>query len=91
MGPADAHRLGLVQKVVDDPLDAALGLAAQIASRPRLAVQMSKELLNASIAAGGLREHMEMEMRSQVIGLMSEDHRAALRDFAARRRPRTDS
>jgi len=26
-----------------------------------------------------------MEMRSQVIGLMSEDHRTALKEFAARR------
>ena len=40
----------------------------------------------ASLAAGGMREHMEMEMRSQVIGLMSQDHRQALKDFAERTR-----
>ena len=72
--------------MVDDPLAKALEMAAKIAARPRLAVQMSKELLNASIAAGGMREHMEMEMRSQVIGLMSADHRQALKDFAARQK-----
>lgn len=82
----DGYRLGFVQHVVEDPLQAATGLAAKIAARPRLAVQMSKELLNASLAAGGMREHMEMEMRSQVIGLMSQDHRQALKDFAARTR-----
>lgn len=86
LGAEEAHRLGLVQHVVPDPLDAAVALAAKIAARPRLAVRMSKELLNASISAGGLREHMETEMRSQVIGLMSADHRAALKEFAARRK-----
>ncbi|PJE22698.1 MAG: enoyl-CoA hydratase [Mycobacterium sp.] len=87
LGAAEGQRLGLVQRIVDDPLQAAIELAATIAARPRLAVQMSKELLNASIGAGGLREHLELEMRSQVIGLATEDHRQALRDFAARRRP----
>ena len=85
LGAEEAHRLGLLQHVVPDPLEAAITLAAKVASRPRLAVRMSKELLNASISAGGLREHMETEMRSQVIGLMSEDHRTALKEFAARR------
>lgn len=86
LGAEDAYRLRLVQHLVDDPLQTALEMAAKIAARPRLAVQMSKELLNASIGAGGLREHLELEMRSQVIGLMTEDHRAALKDFASRRR-----
>lgn len=83
---ADAGlRLKLVQHVVTDPQQKAIELAAKIASRPRLAVQMSKELLNASIGAGGLREHLELEMRSQVISLMTEDHRTALRAFVSRR------
>lgn len=90
LGAEEAHRLGLLQHVLHDPLEAALTMAAKIASRPRLAVRMSKELLNASISAGGLREHMETEMRSQVIGLMSEDHRTALKEFAARRRKESD-
>lgn len=85
LGAEDAQRLGFVQHIVDDPLRTAAELAAKIAARPRLAVRMSKELLNASLAAGGMREHMEMEMRSQVIGLMSESHRAALKDFASRK------
>ena len=84
LGAEDGQRLGLVQHVVDDPVQAAAELAAKIASRPRLAVQMSKELLNASIGAGGLREHLELEMRSQVIGLLTDDHRKALRAFASR-------
>lgn len=86
IGAEDALRLKLVQHVVDDPLQTAIGMAAKIASRPRLGVQLSKELINASIGAGGLREHLELEMRSQVITLLTEDHRAALRAFAARSR-----
>lgn len=86
LGADDAHRLGFVQRIVDDPVATAVDMAGKIAHRPRLAVQMSKDLLNASIGAGGLREHLELEMRSQVIGLLSEDHRKALRDFAARQR-----
>lgn len=82
----EGQRLGLVQHVVADPLQSATEMAAKIASRPRLAVQMSKELLNASIGAGGLREHLEVEMRSQVIGLLTEDHQKALRAFASRMR-----
>ena len=46
---------------------------------------MSKELLNASIGAGGLREHLELELRSQVIGLLSADHRAAVLEFLGRK------
>lgn len=86
LGAEESLALKLVQHVVDDPLQTAIDMAAKIASRPRLAVRMSKELLNASIGAGGLREHLEVEMRSQVIGLMTEDHRKALQDFASRQR-----
>jgi enoyl-CoA hydratase len=78
---ADARRLGLVQRVVDDPISEAVGLAADLAARPPLAVKMSKELLNSSIGAGGLREHLELEMRSQVIGLLTPEHREAARNF----------
>jgi enoyl-CoA hydratase len=85
LGAQEGLALKLIQHVVDDPLQTAVEIAAKIASRPHLAVQMSKELLNCSIGAGGLREHLEVEMRSQVIGLLTEDHRAALRSFAARR------
>lgn len=85
LGAEEGLQLRLVQHVVEDPLQTALEMGAKIASRPRLAVQMSKELINASIGAGGLRDHLELEMRSQVISLLTQDHRAALKAFAARR------
>jgi enoyl-CoA hydratase/carnithine racemase len=83
LGAEEARQLGLAQDIVDDPLTKAIEVAAKIAARPRLGVQMSKELLNASIGAGGLREHLELELRSQVIGLVSGDHRAAVLEFLA--------
>jgi enoyl-CoA hydratase len=73
LGAEESRQLGLAQHVVDESPPKAIEVAAEIAARPRLGVQMSKELLNASIGAGGLREHLEMEMRSQVIGLLTED------------------
>ena len=54
LGAEEARELRFVQHVVDEPLPKAIELAAKIAARPRLGVQMSKELLNASIGAGGL-------------------------------------
>jgi enoyl-CoA hydratase len=83
LGAEESRQLGLAQHVVDESLPKAIEVAAEIAARPRLGVQMSKELLNASIGAGGLREHLELELRSQVIGLVSADHRAAVLKFLA--------
>ena len=87
LGADESRQLGLAQHVVDEPLAEAIDVAAEIAARPRLAVQMSKELLNASIGAGGLREHLELELRSQVIGLVSGDHRAAVAQVPGRQGP----
>lgn len=85
LGAEESRQLGLAQHVVDQPLTKAIEVAAEIAAQPRLGVQMSKELLNASIGAGGLREHLELELRSQVISLVSADHRAAVLEFLGRK------
>ena len=66
------------------PLSEAIELAAQIAALPRLSISMSKELLNASITAGGFREHLQLEMRSQVVGLLTRDHENAVLEFLER-------
>ncbi|MCR8695524.1 enoyl-CoA hydratase/isomerase family protein [Rhodococcus pyridinivorans] len=83
---ADAARLGFVQRVVDDPLAEATTVAATIATMPALGIRMTKELLNASIGGGGFREHLELEMRSQVIGAATRDHADAVRAFTERDR-----
>jgi enoyl-CoA hydratase len=83
---ADAARLGFVQRAVDDPLTEATTVAATIATMPALGIRMTKELLNASIGAGGFREHLELEMRSQVIGATTHAHVEAVRTFTERNR-----
>jgi len=82
----EAERLGLVQHVVDDPLHEAVELASTIAAMPPMGVQITKELLDTSIGASGFREHLELELRSQVIGLTTLDHADAVRAFSARPR-----
>jgi enoyl-CoA hydratase len=82
-----AEHLGLVQAVVSDPLTEALTLAATIASMPPMGVQLTKELLDASNSSGGFREHLELELRSQVIGLNTVEHTDAVAGFPAGRRP----
>lgn len=81
-----AEKLGFLNKIVDDPLAAAQSMAAEIASNAPFGIRMTKELLNASIG-GGFREHMEIEMRSQVLGLMTQDHKDAVAAFPERRMP----
>ena len=81
-----AEKLGFLNKIVDDPLAEAQSMAAEIASNAPFGVRMAKELLNASIG-GGFREHMEIEMRSQVLGLMTQDHKDAVAAFPERRKP----
>lgn len=85
---ADAARLGFVQRVVDDPLAEATTVATTIAEMPPLGNRMTKELLNASIGAGGFREHLELEMRSQIVGAATRDHCEAARAFTGRDRNR---
>lgn len=81
-----AEKLGFLNKIVDDPLAEARALATEIAENAPFGVRMAKELLNASIG-GGFREHMEIEMRSQVLGLMTQDHKDAVAAFPERRKP----
>lgn len=78
--------LGLAEEIIDDPRARAVELAQEIASKPPFGVQHSKELLNASIYGQGFREHLEMELRSQVVCSMSEDFTEAKARFAERRK-----
>ena len=81
-----ALQLGLAEEVVDDPRARALEIAEKIASKPAFGVRHSKELLNASIYGQGFREHLEVELRSQVVCSMSSDFTEAKARFSERRR-----
>lgn len=81
LGADQALGLGLVSSVDGDPLAAAIRVAEEMGRKPRLGIAMAKELLNASLGWGGFREFLELEMRSQVIGLMTQEHKAAIAGF----------
>lgn len=79
-------RHGLVNELADDPVARAVEVATEIADRAPHAVRQAKELLNASLL-GGFREHLEIEIRSQILCAMTEDHAEAKAAFAERRPP----
>jgi enoyl-CoA hydratase len=68
---------GLASEVADDPLARAVELASEIAAYPGYGVAATKELLNATWSSS-LRDHLASEGRAQVLGLLTDDHRAAL-------------
>ncbi|MGY1743560.1 MULTISPECIES: enoyl-CoA hydratase/isomerase family protein [unclassified Blastococcus] len=82
IGAAQAERAGLVQEVHPDAalLDAAVGLAAEMAARPALAVQVAKAFVNRD-AAGGFAESAE----ATALLFTTPEHRAAARAFGAGR------
>ncbi|MBM7276364.1 enoyl-CoA hydratase/isomerase family protein [Gordonia rubripertincta] len=86
---SDGVRLGFVQHISDDPVVHACTIADRIASKPPLGIQMTKRLLDASLGAGGFREHLEHELRSQILGLHSTDHAKAVHRFVEHRRADT--
>jgi enoyl-CoA hydratase len=84
---SEAHRIGLVTEVVSDDelLKATIAKAGEIVANSSLAVSLTKEGMWAAVETPGLHATMVLEDRQQALGLMSEDHRSAVRDFLARR------
>lgn len=82
---AMAQRIGLAEFVVphDQLLDEALGLAARIASRAPLAVQLGKSFINRTGAAPGQNESIE----ATSLLFATDDHREGVQAFIEKRRP----
>lgn len=68
---------GLASEIADDPLARAVEVATEIGAQPGYGVAATKELLNATWSSS-LRDHLASEARAQVLGLLTDDHRAAL-------------
>lgn len=85
LSAADALRLGFANHVSDAPWSTAMDIARRIAERAPLAVRMTKDLLNASVFGPGFAEHLELEMRTQLICAHTADHGEAVRAFRERR------
>jgi enoyl-CoA hydratase/carnithine racemase len=87
----EAHRLGLCERLVDDPdLEAAAGaLAAGIAGQPPLAVQGAKRAIDQGRVLP-VEEGLVIEAEQQAVCLRSADLREALAAFVEQREPRYD-
>jgi len=84
----EAHRLGLVNKVVPAELllEEAKGLAKKIASKPPLAVKMIKEAVQKALNAP-LDEGLDFERKSFYLLFGSEDRREGMKAFVEKRKP----
>ncbi|MFY9927744.1 MAG: enoyl-CoA hydratase/isomerase family protein [Streptosporangiaceae bacterium] len=89
IGAAEAREMGLVSSVTADPdaaLAEALSAGAELAARPRLAVTLTKHLINSG-TDGSLQSSLEQEALSQAAALSTQE---AADGFAAFTRQRRD-
>lgn len=88
VGADEAHRLGLLNRLVDDELvlSTAQELAARLAAGPTVAYGAIKRQLSVG-DAGTLSEALAAEAQAQAICGATADHRAATAAFVAKRRP----
>ena len=86
---AEADRIGLVARVVPDEglLGAALDTADLIASHSPFGVWMTKEVMWANLEVGSLSAGIDLENRTQVLALLTDDHREAVAAFLDKRTP----
>jgi enoyl-CoA hydratase len=84
----EAERIGLVSRVLDDGdvLKAALEIAERIASHAPFGSRMTKQVLWTNLDAPCLQSAIELESRTQVLGLLTRDFGEQV---AARREKRT--
>ncbi|HEX6419528.1 MAG TPA: enoyl-CoA hydratase-related protein [Acidimicrobiales bacterium] len=87
---AEADRLGLVSRVVEDRpvLDAALDVADEILANSPTGVWMTKEVMWSQLEVGSLQAGIDLENRTQIMTSMTEDMAEALQAFAEKRPPR---
>jgi len=86
---AEAYEWRLVEEVAEpgQAFDAAMALAAKVATQPPLSVAMTKLTVNRlSHALDDLTSHMDVDQFA--LASLSEDHKEGVAAFLARRKPR---
>jgi len=85
----EADRIGLARLAEpgESVLDVARATAGVLLEKAPLALRMSKEALNASLAAGSLETALTMEDRTQTLCVLSDDLQEATAAFRERRKP----
>jgi enoyl-CoA hydratase len=86
---AEAHRIGLVSRVVDDGamLDEALAMAAAMCEYSPYGLAMTKDILWVNLETTSLESAIEIEDRNQLMLGFTENLPEAIRAFDAGRRP----
>jgi enoyl-CoA hydratase/carnithine racemase len=87
---AEADDLGLLATLAVEggDLAAALDLAADLLARSPFGLRHTKELLNLSLDASGLRAHLAVENRTQTMAFLTEDLAEGLAATMDKREPR---
>ena len=87
---AEADRLGLVSRVVEDQpvVDAALDVADEILANSPTGVWMTKEVMWSQLEVGSLQAGIDLENRTQIMTSMTEDLGEAVTAFVEKRPPR---
>ena len=82
----EAERIGLVSRVVpaEQVLEAAMETAAAIAANSPFAVRMTKRVAWTNLGLT-LEDALEMENRTQILAVTTDDSREAMRAFAEKR------
>lgn len=79
-----AHALGLVDHLADDPLSAALDLAARVATRSATAVAGAKRAIRAGLT-DGVEEGLRVEADAVAECCRTDEQRQAVRSFLQRK------
>ena len=80
---AEAERLGIVSRSVppENLMDTALGVAEEIAANSPFGIWMTKEVLWSNLETPSIRAGIDIENRTQILALQTEDSKAAMSGF----------
>jgi enoyl-CoA hydratase len=83
----EARRIGLVGRVVPDGevVDAAMGIAREIAANSPMGVWMTKEVMWSQLEVGSLQAGIDLENRTQILSSFNGDMAEAVAAFLEKR------
>ena len=89
VGPEEALRTGMVSRIVeaDELIAEASKTADEIARNSPFGVGMTKQVLHQNVDAPSLAAAIELENRTQVLSIQTEDVREAIDAFKENRKP----
>lgn len=81
---AEADRIGLVSRIEDDVMDAALSVAREVQANSPFGVWMTKEVMWSNLETPSLQAGIDLENRTQILSSMTEDSREAMTKFLSK-------